>query len=170
MMDFKLRDWRLEDADDVTHYANNEKIACNLRDVFPYPYTTQDAKGYIESCISADTTKQLCYAITVDGHAVGSIGVFLGSDVYRKSAELGYWLAEQFWRKGIMTEAVQQLCSKAFDLFDINRIFAEPCAHNTGSRKVLEKAGFVLEGTMKNGVCKGNQVFDYCMYALCGYN
>ena len=165
-MDFELRDWRLSDINDVARYANNEKIACKLRDVFPFPYTTQDAKGYIESCISADTTKQLCQAITVDGHAVGSVGVFVGSDVYRRSAELGYWLAEEYWGKGIMTEAVRQLCKKAFGLFDINRIYAEPFAHNIGSRKVLEKAGFVLEGTMKNGVCKGNQIFDYCMYAL----
>jgi ribosomal-protein-alanine N-acetyltransferase len=165
-MDFELREWELSDADDVAKYANNEKIACNLRDVFPYPYTIQDARGYIESCLTADKTKQLCYAIVANHHAVGSIGVFLGTDVYRKSAELGYWLAEEYWGKGIMTEAVRKICGKAFDVFDINRIYAEPFTHNIGSRKVLEKTGFVLEGIMRSGVCKGNQIFDYCMYAL----
>lgn len=165
-MDIKLRKWKIEDISSVARYANNEKIACNLRDVFPYPYTENDAKRYIESCINSSEDKQLSRAITVDDVAVGSIGIFLGNDVYSKSAELGYWLAEEYWNKGIMSAAVKQICTDAFDRFDIVRLYAEPFAHNTGSRKVLENAGFTLEGTMKYGVYKRNQVFDYCMYAL----
>lgn len=165
-IDFKLRKWNIEDVASVARFANNEKIACNLRDVFPHPYTENDARYYIESCINSSEEKQICRAITVDDRAVGSIGVFLGSDVHQKSAELGYWLAEEYWNKGIMSAAVKQICANAFNKFDIVRIYAEPFAHNAGSRKVLENAGFALEGIMKNGVYKRNQVFDYCMYAL----
>lgn len=165
-MDFELRKWRIEDIESVARYANNDKIACNLRDAFPYPYTRKDAENYVEGCINSSEDNQLCRAIVVDGKAVGSIGVFVGSDVYRKSAELGYWLAEEYWNKGIMSAAVRQICADAFESFDIVRIYAEPFAHNAGSRKVLENAGFTLEGVMKNGVYKTGQVCDYCMYAL----
>lgn len=96
----------------------------------------------------------------------GSIGVFVQTDVYEKSAELGYWLSEEYWRQGIMTAAVRQICREAFARFDLLRIYAEPFAHNRGSRRVLEKAGFTCEGTMRNGVFKNGQVHSYCMYAL----
>lgn len=165
-MDFILRKWKAEDAAEVARYANNEKIACNLRNAFPYPYTLQDAERFIGNCVSSDETKQLFRAIEVNGVAVGSIGIFLGSDVYCKSAEIGYWLAEEFWNKGIMSGAVKQICKEALEKYSIVRIYAEPFAHNAGSRKVLEKAGFSLEGLMKNGVYKNDNVFDYCMYAL----
>ena len=101
-MEFILRQWRREDAADVLRYANNDKIARNLRDVFPHPYTLEDAKEFITDCLEAKESLMF-RAIEVDGHAVGSIALCLGSDVYRMTAELGYWLAEDFWGKGIMT-------------------------------------------------------------------
>ena len=104
-MDFTLRPWRREDTGDLLRYANNEKIARNLRDVFPFPYILTDAQEFIESCLAADEEKQLFRAIEVDGHAVGSIALCLGSDVYRMTAELGYWLAEDFWGKGATASA-----------------------------------------------------------------
>lgn len=165
-MKFDLKKWNIEDIADVAQYANNEKIANNLRDVFPYPYTKADAAGYVKSCVANDESRQICRAIMVDNHVVGSIGIFLGMDVYRKSAEIGYWLAEEFWGNGIMSAAAKQICEEAFQKFDIIRIYAEPFAYNTGSRKVLENAGFELEGIMKNGVVKKNKIIDYCMYAL----
>jgi ribosomal-protein-alanine N-acetyltransferase len=165
-MNFELRKWRPEDAASIARHADNEKIARNLRDAFPHPYTLQDAQFFVERCAASDETRQLNRAIAVNGEAVGSIGLTLGSDVYRRSAELGYWLAEAFWGKGIMTEAVRRLCAEAFARFDIVRIFAEPYTYNTGSRRVLEKAGFTLEGIMRNGVTKRGKVLDYCMYAL----
>lgn len=165
-MSFILRKWKTEDAGDVAHYADNEKIARNLRDAFPYPYTLQDAEKFVGNCVSSDETKQLFRAIEVDGAAVGSIGIFLGSDVYCKSAELGYWLAEEYWNRGIITDAIRQICEEAFEKYDVVRIYSEPFAYNTASRKALEKAGFSLEGVMKNGVYKNGKVFDYCMYAL----
>ncbi|WP_040197575.1 GNAT family N-acetyltransferase [Candidatus Soleaferrea massiliensis] len=166
-MDFILRRWKEEDIESVARFANNPRIAENLRDAFPYPYTIQDARMYVRSCVEEDETRQCCRAIEADGKAVGSIGIFLKEDVYRRSAELGYWLAEPYWNKGIMSAAVKQLCDEAFRKYDIVRIFAEPYAHNAGSRKVLEHAGFILEGILKNSVCKYGKMFDSCIYALC---
>lgn len=165
-MDFILRKWKLSDAKDVAHFANNKKIADNLRDAFPHPYTLKDAQEFIGNCLSADESEKIFRAIEIDGKAAGSIGVFKGSDIYRKSAELGYWLAEPFWGRGVMSAAAAQICAEAFYKLDIVRIFAEPFATNAASRKVLEKAGFALEGVMKNAAVKNGQIIDYCMYAL----
>ena len=161
-----LRDWRLEDADSLARYASNPNIAANLRDAFPHPYTHQDAVAYISSCLEGDPALQLTRAITADGEAMGSIGAFLGSDVYRKSAEIGYWLAEPFWGRGIMTKAVLRICREAFDTFAIVRLYAEPFARNMGSRRVLEKAGFRLEGILRQSVYKQDQILDSCLYAM----
>ena len=165
-MDFILRPWRREDVDDVLRYANNEEIACNLRDVFPHPYIRTDAETFIGSCIAADEEKQLFRAIEVDGRAVGSIALCLGSDVYSRTAELGYWLAEDFWGKGIMTEAVKQICECVFDKSDIIRIYAEPFAYNAASCRVLEKVGFQYEGTLRSNAVKNGKVIDMKMYSL----
>ena len=164
-MDFILRPWRREDAAGVAKYADNEKIARNLRDVFPHPYTLADAEGFIRSCVEREGQGQLCRAIVVDGEAAGSIGLFLGNDVYRKSAELGYWLGRPFWRQGIMTAAVEEMCALGFAAWDIVRIYAEPYAGNAGSRGVLEKAGFVLEGVKRRSVFKNGELLDSCIYA-----
>ena len=166
-MDCALREWRQSDAAGVAKYANNGKIACNLRDVFPHPYTLTDAEYLVNSCLEADQDRQLFRAIEIDGHAVGSIALCLGSDVYARTAELGYWLAEEHWGKGIMTRAVRQICEEGITQWDgLVRIYAEPFAHNAGSRRVLEKAGFTLEGVLRQSVFKGDAVCDSCMYAL----
>lgn len=165
-MKFRLRKWREDDAEGLVPLANNRKIAARLRNVFPYPYTEKDAADYIRFCLESGEETQICRAIEVEGKAVGSIAVTRGSDVYEKRAELGYWLGEPFWGQGIMTEAVQETCRLAFETWEIERIFAEPHADNLRSRRVLEKAGFLLEGIMRRGVCKWGEFFDYCMYAL----
>lgn len=165
-MNFLLRPWKTEDAEDLAKAADNPKIAANLRNVFPSPYTLADANWFINDCISKGDSHGFTWAIEVDGKAAGGIGVTLLNDVYEKSAELGYWLSEEYWRQGIMSQAVQIICRKAFKTFDIIRIFAEPFAHNAGSRGVLEKAGFTYEGTMRNGVYKNGQVYSYCIYSL----
>ena len=166
-MNFILRPWRREDVEDVLRYANSDKIARNLRNIFPYPYIRTDAETFIESCIAADETRQMFRAIEAEGHAVGSIALSRGSDIHCMTAELGYWLAEDYWGRGIMTEAVRQICEEGFELWDdLVRIYAEPFAHNTASRRVLEKAGFQLEGVMRHGVCKRARIYDCCMYAL----
>ncbi|MBC8570342.1 GNAT family N-acetyltransferase [Zongyangia hominis] len=165
-MEFSLRPWLLTDVPSVLKYADNEKIAANLRDVFPHPYTEADAVGYVSSCIGAGEERQLTRAIVVGGEAVGSIGIFLQEDVYRKSGELGYWLAEPFWGKGVMTRAIRRLCGEAFARYDIVRIYAEPYASNMGSRRALEKAGFTLEGVLRQSVYKRGRLLDSCIYSL----
>ena len=164
-MDFLLRNWQGSDVESIAYHANNPKIACNLRDLFPYPYTLSDAKAYISMCIKADPSNQYLKAIEIEGKAVGSLGLYLQRDVFRKSAELGYWLAEPYWGHGIMTSAVSQLCEQAFVQYDIVRIFAEPFADNRASCRVLEKSGFILEGTLRKRIIKHGKMQDSCIYA-----
>ena len=163
---FSLRPYRMEDIPSMVQHANSWKVARNLRDVFPHPYTEKDARDFVALCLQNEGRGQLCRAIDVGGQAVGTISLTVGRDVYRKSGELGYWLGEDFWGQGIMTAAVQQICQEGFERFGLVRIYAEPYAYNTPSRRVLEKAGFTLEGVMRRGVYKDGQVQDYCMYAL----
>jgi ribosomal-protein-alanine N-acetyltransferase len=165
-MNVILRRWDVLDAGALARCANSEAIARNLRDAFPYPYTLRDAETFIDGCLAADENSSLCRAIELDGQAAGSVGLFRGSDVYRRSAELGYWLSEEYWGRGVMTEAVRRLCAEGFGKWDIERIYAEPFADNAGSRRVLEKAGFTLEGTMRRGAFKNGAFRDWCMYAL----
>lgn len=166
MIDFDLRKWAYSDVESIAISANSPEIAANLRNVFPNPYTLEDAKWYIDNCILNEGNKQITRAIVVDGKAVGSIGIFVQSDIYEKSAELGYWLAKEFWRQGIVSEATKRICREAFSQFEIERIFAEPFESNEGSRGVLSKAGFTYEGTMRKGVYKNGKVKSYCMYSI----
>ncbi len=166
MMDIQLRNWQLADVGALQALADNKKIADNLRDGFVHPYTLKDAEDYIQSCIQADERRAGPCAIIVDGVLAGSIGVFYGGDVYRKRAEIGYWLGEPFLGRGIITQAITMICQKVFDDGDIIRIYAEPFAPNIGSRRALEKAGFILEGIKKRSVYKNGQLLDSCIYAL----
>lgn len=166
MKEFALREWKMEDAESIAVAANNPKVAERLRNVFPNPYTLADAKWYVNDCMENEGNNQIARAIVVDEKAVGSIGIFVKDDVYEKSAELGYWLSEDYWRQGIMSRAVKMICKEGFERFDIIRIFAEPFEDNAGSRGVLEKAGFTYEGMMRNGIYKNGKVHSYCMYSL----
>lgn len=163
---FTLRKWEYTDAEALAAAANNPNIARNLRNTFPSPYTLADAKWYVNDCIAKEGERQLVRAIEVDGTAVGSIGIFLKDDVCEKAAELGYWLAEKYWRRDITSRAVRLICREAFSRFDIVRIYAEPFEYNTGSRAVLEKAGFVYEGTMRDCIYKNGEIFSHCMYSI----
>lgn len=166
MDDVLLRTWEEADAASLVRHANDAEIAANLRDGFPSPYTARDAAWFLGDCQVREGRDQLCRAVVVKGAAAGCVTVTLGCDVYRKSAEIGYWLGRDFWGRGIMTEAVRELCRAAFAAWDICRIQAEVFASNTGSRRVLEKAGFTLEGTKRKAVYKNGQMLDACMYAL----
>ena len=165
-MKCQIRKWKLSDAADLASALNNEKVLNYLRDGLPYPYTQKDAQHYINSILSSKPNETFAYAIDVDGKAVGSIGAFRQGNIHFRTAELGYYLAEDYWGKGIMTQAVKQLCQKLFAETDILRIFAEPFAYNIGSRRVLEKAGFQLEGILKRNAVKNGRVLDMAMYAL----
>ena len=163
-MEVVLRPWRLDDADSIATYAGDREVARWLRDVFPCPYSRQDAEDFIRMCLDTGEDEAIFRAIEVDGTAVGSVALTRGRDVYRRSAELGYWLGRPFWGRGIVTEAVKEICLLCLERWDIVRIFAEPFAENCGSRRVLEKAGFQLEGTLRKSVYKWGQLQDSCIY------
>ena len=162
----KIRKWKLSDAKDLAIALSNRKVQDNLRDGLPYPYTEQDGKDYISDMLSANEDDTFAFAITADNKVVGSIGVFRQENIHRQTAELGYYVAEEYWGKGIMTEAVKQICECVFDKSDIIRIYAEPFAYNIASCRVLEKAGFHYEGTLRSNAVKNGKVIDMKMYSL----
>lgn len=162
---FILRGWKNEDAEQLSIIANNKKIYDNLRDAFPFPYTLKDAKDYIEFAQKANSSSVL-FAIEKDGKVIGILGAFLKEDVYRKNVEIGYYLAEEYWGRGIMPKAITVLVNYLFDNYDINRVYAEPFARNKESRKALEKAGFRLEVILKCNVIKNGIIEDSCIYSV----
>lgn len=165
-MTCRIRKWELSDAKDLSIALSNRKIQDNLRDGLPYPYTEEDGAAFISDMLSADENETFAFAITVDGKVIGSIGVFRQRNIHRQTAELGYYIAEEHWGKGIMTEAVKQICEYVFGKSDIIRIYAEPFAYNAASCRVLEKAGFQYEGTLRNNAVKNGKVIDMKMYSL----
>ncbi len=165
-MKCKIRKWQLSDAKDLAKALSNRKIQDNLRDGLPYPYTEQDGADYISAMLSANEDEIFAFAITADDKVAGSVGVFRQGNIHRQTAELGYYIAEKYWGKGIMTEAVKQICEYVFDKSDIIRIYAEPFAYNIASCRVLEKAGFQYEGTLRRNAVKNGKVIDMKMYSL----
>lgn len=164
-MTCKLRKWLPSDAKDLAEALSNRKVQDNLRDGLPYPYTEQDGAAYIADMRSADEQDTFAFAIVAEGRVVGSIGAFRQGNIHRRTAELGYYLAEPYWGKGLMTQAVCQICSRVFEESDILRIYAEPFAYNAASCRVLEKAGFQYEGTLRCNAVKNGRVLDMKMYA-----
>jgi ribosomal-protein-alanine N-acetyltransferase len=158
-----LRPWRMEDDAAVAKYANNRAIWLNLRDGFPHPYGIEEARIFLNMAITQHP--DTFYAIATPEEAVGSIGITILSDVHCLTAELGYWLAEPYWGRGIMSEAVRAFTDYAFERFGLVRIFAEPYARNAASCRVLEKAGFSLEGRMRWAAFKDGQPTDMFLYA-----
>lgn len=165
-MKCKIRKWKLTDAKDIAVALSNKKIQDNLRDGLPYPYSEQDGIDFISSMLSANEDETFAFAITLDDKVIGSIGVFRQQNIHRQTAEMGYYIAEEHWGKGIMTDAVKQICEYVFKNSDILRIYAEPFAYNTGSCRVLEKTGFQYEGTLRNNAVKNGKVIDMKMYSL----
>lgn len=153
----------MQDAPFVAKYANNRKIWINLRDAFPYPYRLEDAEVFISRVAKADTATN--FAIATTSEAIGSIGIVLGKDVHRFTAEMGYWLAEPYWGKGIMTDAVQFLTAWAFRELKLHRVSAEPYATNKASHRVLEKAGFTREGVLRSSAFKDGKIVDQFVYS-----
>lgn len=163
-MHFHLRPWALSDLDSLVRHANNPDIAKFMMDGFPHPYTEDNGKAFIAFATKDDPIH--IFAIDVEGEAVGGIGIHPQADVQRKNAELGYWLAEPFWGKGIITNAIKLVIEFGFKTYDINRIFARPYGTNIGSQKVLEKAGFVLEGRFEKTIFKNGEFLDELVYAV----
>lgn len=165
-MGVKLRKWQLSDAKSLSELLNNRKIFDNLRDGLPFPYTEDDARFYINEMLNSDTNSVFVFAIEYDGQVVGNIGVFRQGNIHFKTAEIGYYIGEEFWNKGIATEAVRKTCDFVFNYSDIIRIYAKPFARNVASCKVLEKAGFLCEGTLRANAVKNGVVEDMKMYSI----
>jgi [ribosomal protein S5]-alanine N-acetyltransferase len=163
-MNFTLRPWTINDLDSLVKHANNKEIAKYMMDQFPHPYTLEKGKAFIEFA-TKDSPVHM-FAIDVDGQAIGGIGIHPQSDIQSKNAELGYWLAEQYWGKGIVTKAVQQMITFGFENYNIDRIFARPFGTNKASQKVLEKAGFILEAKFENTFFKNGEYLDELIYAV----
>lgn len=162
----RIRKWDLSDAKDLAIALSNRKVQDNLRDGLPYPYTEKDGEEYISAMLLADENEVFSFAITADNKVVGSIGAFRQENIHRQTAELGYYIAEKYWGKGIATEAVKQICEYVFRNSDIIRIYAQPFAHNIASCKVLEKAGFKFEGNLRSNAVKNGKIVDMKIYSL----
>jgi len=161
-MDIKLRKWNEADLNSLVKYANNWNVAKWLTNGFPHPYTQEDGKAYLSMIANDNPTK--VFAIEVNEEAVGSIGIFPQSDLHEKSAEMGYWLAEEFWGQGIMPKAIQEIVEYGFRTFDIVRIFARPFSTNLKSQRVLEKVGFKLEARLEKALFKNGEFMDELIY------
>lgn len=159
-----VRSWRPADAAPLARHADNRKIWRNLRDRFPHPYTREDAHAFIEMARSSDRETHFC--IAVDGEAAGSIGFTPRDDVERFTAEVGYWLGERYWGRGIVTEALTSVTAYALREHGLYRLFAVPFAWNAASLRVLEKAGYTREGRMRCSAYKDGQVVDQILYAF----
>ena len=145
-------------------HANNRNIWINLRDRFPHPYTVRDGRAFLKHTIGQ--RPETAFAIAVNGEAVGGIGFQVMRDVERVSAEIGYWLGEPFWGRGISTEALIAVTRYAIETHGLTRIYAVPFAWNGASCRVLEKAGYVLEGRLRRSAIKDGQVTDQLQYAF----
>jgi ribosomal-protein-alanine N-acetyltransferase len=158
-----VRDWAAGDAHSLARYADNRRVVRWLRDRFPYPYTRWDAEAFLIAV--GEQSVRTTFAIATDDEAIGGIGLEFGADVHRFTAELGYWLGEPFWGRGIMTDAVRCFTAWTFENLEVYRIHAMVFAGNRASARVLEKAGFVQEGRLRANVFKDGQIMDQLLYA-----
>jgi RimJ/RimL family protein N-acetyltransferase len=148
----------------LARHANDRDIWRNLKDRFPFPYAVEHAKAFIAYSRSLDPERN--FALAVDGGLAGVIGFEPKEDVWRRSVELGYWLGREYWGRGIATEAVLAITEWAFNEWDINRVWAGVFAWNPASARVLEKAGFVFEGRLRQSATKDGVAVDELIYAM----
>jgi RimJ/RimL family protein N-acetyltransferase len=158
-----LREWSRGDEPSLVRHANNRDVWVNLRDSFPFPYTIGDAKSWIR--LASTQALNQVFAIDVGGFAIGAIGLRPGEDIARFSAEIGYWLGEEYWNRGIATEAVKAVTEYGFHTLGMTRIHAAVFAWNAASMKVLEKAGYTREGVLKSSAFKDRQLIDQVLFA-----
>ena len=158
-----VRPWSLADAESLQKNASHREVSLQLRDRFPYPYGIEQARQFL-----GWVTKQpspTVWAIDVDGDAVGGIGIELHSDVERVSAEIGYWLGKDYWGRGIATDALKAVTQEVFKRFEITRLYAVPFADHAASVRVLEKAGYVREGHLRQSAIKNGTIRDQLLFA-----
>ena len=159
-----VRSWDWRDRDAIVRHANNRNVWINLRDRFPHPYTAADARRWLDSVVGMKPETN--FAIAVADEAVGGIGFTVQYDVARRSAEIGYWLGEEFWGRGIATDALIAVTDYAFSNYDVCRLYAHVFDWNVASARVLEKAGYAFEGRLQKSVTKDGHTIDQLMYAM----
>lgn len=162
-MDVQLRTLDEKDATVMAHLANNKNVWDNLRDKMPHPYTRKDAAYFIR--LTQNENPQVTFGIACEGSLCGVIGLLLQSDVYRKSAEMGYWVGEPYWGKGIATQAVEKIVKYGFEKLGLHRIYAGVFENNRKSMHVLGKNGFTKEGVLRKAVLKNGVFYDEHRYS-----
>ena len=158
-----IRNLQASDAQSIAEHLNNHKVTSCLRDRVPYPYSLADAENFISSINSQE--KPTAFALEVEGQAVGSIGVIPGTDVERISGEVGYWLSEQYWDRGILSQALPEFVQYVLTEFALIRLYAFVSTNNPASARVLEKAGFAREATLRRSAIKEGEVIDRWLYS-----
>lgn len=158
-----IRPWAESDAESLQRHANNREVSIQLRDRFPFPYGIEQARAFLE-WITKQSSPTV-WAIEVEGHAVGGIGIELHTDVERVSAEIGYWLGQAYWGRGIASDALRAVTAEAFKRFEITRLYAVPFADHTASVRVLEKAGYIREGHLRQSAIKNGKIRDQLLFA-----
>lgn len=163
-MDYKLRKWRESDKTSLVKHANNKKIAMYLRNGFAHPYTSETADFFLN--LVKDNPDHPMFAIEVNGEAVGGVGLHPQKDIYSKNAEIGYWISEDYWGKGIMTKVIKEMLAYGWENLEIDRVVAIIFGTNVGSIKVAERCGFVLEATLSKTIYKFGEYEDELIYAI----
>jgi RimJ/RimL family protein N-acetyltransferase len=160
----EVRSWSTGDVESLARHANNRNVSVNLRDRFPHPYTREVAQAFIRS--ARERVPETAFAIAVGGEAVGGIGFVLQEDIERVSAEIGYWLAETLWGRGIASEAVRAMTAFAIEQHGLTRIYARVAPWNAASVRVLEKCGYLLEANLRRSAIKNGTIIDQLQYAF----
>ncbi len=160
---WQVRSFRPDDAESLARHANNRHVSRNMRDTFPYPYDLSNAHDWIR--FAASQSPELNFAIATTSEVIGGIGLTFQSDINRLSAEIGYWLGEHHWGQGIATAALRAVTDWAFDEFGLVRLYGEVFEWNPASGRVLEKAGYQLEGRLRKSIIKDDQIIDALIYA-----
>ncbi len=166
MTAFILRDWRPDDIDDLAEICNNYNLAKQMRRNFPHPYTRKDAEAFLNMMLKSPKRRGIFRAIAADGRLIGSISVCLQEADFEKDAELGYWIAEEYWGRGIATRAAVMICKEAFESFDIARISSCALEDNPASCRVLEKTGFTFEGARRRIIYNKGKYHTLRLYGM----
>ena len=162
--EYLLRSWSSDDAPAIAKYANNRKIWPNLRDAFPNPYDEDDAREWLAGIVGQNS--ETSFAVASADETIGGIAVHPGQDVRRRTGEIGYWMGEPYWGRGIATDAVRAVVDHASAEFDLMRVEAYVFEWNPASCRVLEKVGFVQEARFRRRATKDGKTIDEYLYAL----
>jgi RimJ/RimL family protein N-acetyltransferase len=158
-----LRPWNTGDHESLVRHGNNRLVWRNLTDMFPHPYTHEDAVEWVG--IASNPGASIFLAIDLEGEAIGGVGVIArdGNDFH--TGQFGYWLGQKHWGQGVATQSARALKNHAFSGGRFKRLEAPVFAWNPRSMRVLEKVGFIKEGILRKSVLKDGQLIDSVMYA-----